>query len=161
MKKALFCFLLLISISGFSQSESTLVTFENPTSVAKPKGYSHAAVVDLGNCKMVVLSGEVPFDKQGNLIGAGDMKKQAEQVFRNIQNILTDLGGTMDNVIKLGFYITDVSQIQAIRDATAQFINLKNPPTSILVEVNKLFRNDVLIEVEATAIIPKKVGQAN
>lgn len=160
MKKVFLFSLLFLSIKVYSQNEPQLVTFENPASVAKPKGYSHATVIDLGNCKMIVMSGEVPFDKQGNLIGAGDMKKQAEQVFRNIKNILTDLGGTMDDVIKIGFYVTDVSQIQAIRVARDQFINLKNPPTSILVEVNKLFRSDVMIEIEATAIIPKKVKRS-
>lgn len=124
--------------------------------MAAPKGYSHAAIIDLGNCQMIVLSGQVPLDSKGNLVGQGDLGKQAEQVFFNIKNILSDLGGTMDNVVKLGIFVTDVSQIQTFRDTRNKFINIKNPPASTLVQVSKLFRDDVLLEVEATAIIPKK-----
>jgi 2-iminobutanoate/2-iminopropanoate deaminase len=50
----------------------------------------------------------------------------------------------------------DVSQIPAFREVRKKFINIKNPPASTLVQVSKLFRDDLLIEIEATAIIPKK-----
>lgn len=52
--------------------------------------------------------------------------------------------------------MVDVTQIQSVRDIRNKFINLKNPPTSTLVEIRKLFRDDVLIENDATAIIPKR-----
>jgi enamine deaminase RidA (YjgF/YER057c/UK114 family) len=155
IKNILVAVFLFFSIPGFSQTDTSIVKFQNPSSVTPAKGYSHAAVIDLGNCKMIVLSGEVPFDKNGNLIGQGDIEKQTEQVFLNIKNILSELGGTMDNVIKLRIYMTDVSQIQTFRNVRDRFINLKNPPTSTLAQVSKLFRDDVLIEVEATAIIPE------
>ncbi|MNR29893.1 Enamine/imine deaminase [compost metagenome] len=130
--------------------------FKNPSSVVNPKGYSQAAVIDLGNCQMIILSGQVPLDKNGNLVGKNDMEKQTEQVFVNIKNILTDLGGTMDNIVKLGIYVKDVSQIQSLRNVRDRFINTQTPPASTLVEITKLFREDILIEIEATAIIPKK-----
>jgi 2-iminobutanoate/2-iminopropanoate deaminase len=138
------------------KTNTSIVNFKNPSSVAMPKGYSHAAVIDLGNCQMIVLSGQVPLDDNGNLVGQGNFEKQSEQVMLNIKNILSELGGTMDDIIRLGIYTTDVSQMQAFRDVRDKFINLQSPPTSTLVEVSKLFRGDVLIEVEATAIIPKK-----
>jgi 2-iminobutanoate/2-iminopropanoate deaminase len=137
------------------KTATSTVNFKNPSSVATPKGYSHAAVIDLGSCQMIVLSGQVPLDNSGNLVGQGDFAKQSEQVLLNIKNILAELGGTMDDIIKLGIYTTDISQMQAFRDARDKFINLITPPTSTLVQVSKLFRGDVLIEVEATAIIPK------
>ena len=62
----------------------------------------------------------------------------------------------MDNIVKISIYMLDVSQIQTVRDIRNKFINLKNPPASTLVQVGKLFRDDILIEIEATAIIPKK-----
>jgi 2-iminobutanoate/2-iminopropanoate deaminase len=133
-----------------------MVTFKNPASLAAPKGYSLSAVIDLGNCQMVILSGQVPFDRDGNLVGRGDPGKQTEQVFSNIKNILVELGGTMDNLVKLGVFMTDVSQIQHYRDVRNKFINTKTPPASTLVQVGKLFMDEILIEVEATAIIPKK-----
>ena len=104
---------------------------------------------------MVIISGQVALDKQGNLVGKDDMSIQAGQVFLNIKSILDELRGSMGDIVKLGFYTTDVSQIQAIRAARDKYINVNNPPTSTLVQVSGLFRPDLLIEVEATAIIPK------
>ncbi|MEO7992001.1 MAG: RidA family protein [Chryseolinea sp.] len=156
MKKLLLIFLLLPALAAFSQTDSSIVKFKNPSGVSTPKGYSHAAIVDLGNCQMIILSGQVPLDSKGNLVGKDDLAKQTEQVFLNIQSIVSELGGTMDNVIKLGFYMVDARQVQTVRDIRNKFINLKNPPASTLVEVRKLFREDILIEIEATAIIPKK-----
>lgn len=149
-----FC-LCMISFASFAQKDS-LVRFVNPSSVGTPKGYSHASVIDLGNVEMAILSGQVPLDKDGNLVGKADVARQTEQVFTNIRNILTALGGAMDNVVKIGIYMIDVSQIQAVRNVRDQFINREKPPASTLVQVDKLFRDDVLIEIEATAIIPKK-----
>ncbi len=102
------------------------------------------------------MSGQVPLDNQGNLIGKGDFGKQAEQVFANIKSIVTEAGGTMSHVVKLGIFLVDIKEIQTLRDVRNKFINLKNPPASTLVQVNKLFREDILIEIEATAIIPKR-----
>lgn len=144
------------SIATVAQTDTSLVNFVNPSSVATPRGYSHAAIIDLGNCHMIILSGQVPLDSKGNLVGQGDFGKQTEQVFLNIKNILSELGGTMDNVVKVGIFVTDVSKIQTVRDIRDKFINVKNPPASTLVQVSKLFRDDVLIEVEATAVIRKK-----
>jgi reactive intermediate/imine deaminase len=138
------------TLAGFAQGTVQLV---NPTSVVAPKGYSQAAVVDLGTCKMVILSGQVPLDLQGNLVGKDDMEKQAEQVFKNIKAIVTDAGGTMDDVARLGFYVTDMTKLAAIRAVRDRFVNTKTPPASTLVQVAKLYRDDVMIEVEATVII--------
>jgi 2-iminobutanoate/2-iminopropanoate deaminase len=156
MKNLLAISLLLISLNGLSQTDSSLIKFRNANSVMTLAGLSHAAIVDLGNCQMIVLSGQVPIDKNGNLVGKDNLSKQTEQVFLNIQNIISEFGGTMDNLIKIGIYMVDVSQVQIFREVRDKYVNLKKPPTSTLVEVSKLFRDDVLIEIEATAIIPKK-----
>lgn len=105
---------------------------------------------------MLIISGQVALNKQGDLVGKNDLAKQTEQIFTNIKNILEDAGGNMDNLIKTSIYLTDVDKIQIFRDVRDKFINLKYPPTSTLVQVSKLFRDDILIEIEATAIIPKK-----
>lgn len=156
MKKIFPFFLLLLSLTGFSQTDTSLVKFRNPTSVSIPKGYSHSAEIDLGNCKMVVISGQIALDNKGNLIGKGNLAAQTEQVFTNIKNIVAESGGTMDNVIKIGIYMIDISQVQTMREVRNKFINQQNPPTSTLVQVSKLVSDDLLIEVEATVIIPKK-----
>ena len=156
MKSILCSLFLFATFRGFTQADSSLVKFVNPVSISAPKGYSHAAVIDLGKSSMVIISGQVALDSLGNLIGKGDFIKQSEQVFVNIKNIVTSLGGTMNNIVKLSYFVVDVSQIQALREVRNKFINIKTPPASTLVQVNKLFRDDVLVEIEATAVIPKK-----
>lgn len=147
---------LLISRLAFSQVDTSIAKFINPASLSAPKGYSHAAVIDLGTCKMLVISGQVAIDSKGNLVGKDDFGKQTEQVFQNIKSIVENAGGKMDNIVKLGYYLLDVGQIQTVRAIRDKFINIKNPPASTLVQVSKLFRDDILIEIEATAIIPNK-----
>ena len=155
MKSIMLIPFLFVSIKGLTQPDTSIVKFINPSSSSTPRSYSQAAIIDLGNCKMIIISGQTALDAQGNLIGKGDMAKQTEQVFLNIKKIVTDLGGTMDNIVKTGIFLVDASQIQAFRDTRNKFINLKNPPTSTLIHVSNLFSDDILLEIEATAIIPK------
>jgi len=156
MKKLLLIPVLYISTMALAQTSASNVQLINPATVAAPTGYSHAAVIDLGNCKMVILSGQVALDQKGNLIGKDNIEKQTEQVFRNIKSILEAAGGDMNNLVKLSYFMTDGSPIQTIRTIRDKFINTKVPPASTLVQVTKLFRDDVLIEIEATAIVPKQ-----
>jgi 2-iminobutanoate/2-iminopropanoate deaminase len=156
MKKTALLSAMLIALVTQAWAQTTAdVQLINPETVAAPRGYSHAAVIDLGNCKMVILSGQVALDLKGNLVGKDDLAKQTEQIFLNIRNIVEAAGGNMNHLVKLSYFTTDVSNIQAIRNIRDQFINTKKPPASTLVQVSKLFRGDLLIEIEATAIIPK------
>ena len=151
MKRLVLLPALLLTMAGFSQTKLV-----NPSSVSTPKGYSQAAVIDLGTSKMVILSGQIALDKQGNLVGKDDLQQQTEQVFTNIKNIVEELGGTMDNVVKLNYFVTDATKVPVIRTVRDRFVNIKTLPASTLVQVNRLFREDLLLEVEATAVIPKK-----
>ncbi|RYU96478.1 RidA family protein [Emticicia agri] len=153
MKLILIFILLTFSFDTFSQSPLKLV---NPNSVSTPKGYSHTAQIDLGNATMILIAGQVPLDKQGNLVGKDDFTGQTEQVFTNIKNIIEEAGGNMNHLAKITIFIRDVSKIQVVRDVRDRFVNTQNPPASTLVEVSKLYRDDVMIEIEATAVIPKK-----
>ncbi|MEZ2334957.1 RidA family protein [Mucilaginibacter sp. RCC_168] len=154
MKKHLYLFLLFISSVGFAQTND--ITFINPLSVSTPKGYSQAVTVDLGKSTMLILSGQVALDKSGQLIGKDDITAQIQQVFTNIKNIVEAAGGSMSDVVKLNYYMIDVSQVQVLRGIRDKFVNTTHPPASTLVQVSKLFRDDILIEIEATAVIPKK-----
>ena len=153
MKFILTLLFLTTAFQTFSQSPLTLV---NPSSVATPKGYSQTAEIDLGNATLLLISGQVPLDKQGNLVGKDDFARQTEQVFINIRNIIEEAGGNMTHLAKLNIFIRDISKIQVVRDVRDKFVNTKTPPASTLVEVSKLYRDDVMIEIEATAVIPKK-----
>lgn len=138
-----------------AQKKPDLVQYVNPPVVSQPTGYSHVAVVDLGNSKMLIISGQVPLNAKGQLVGENDFAKQTEQVFLNLQQILQSFGGTMQHVVKTGIFLTDATNVPLFREIRRKYVNMNNPPASTLVEVKGLFRKDILIEIEATAIIPK------
>jgi len=155
MQKTLISILLFFTVRTYAQRKDTLVHLVNPSSVAPSKGYSQAAVVELGHARMIILSGQIAVDKDGQLVGKADMEAQTRQVFNNIRNIVASEGGSMNDVVKLSYFVTDVSQIQYVRKVRDEFVNKQKPPASTLVQVSRLFRDDLLLEVEATAIIPK------
>lgn len=129
-----------------------MLQFKNSEKVFAIKGLSQAVEIPFGDQKMIILSGQIPLNKQGELVGK-DVKTQTIQIFENIRDILETCGASIDNIIKLGIFTSDISQIALYREARDQFINSNNPPTSTLVEVKGLFRSDVIIEIEVTALV--------
>lgn len=152
MKLLLLSSVLLCCCGGFAQT----VNLKNPEGVAKPKGYSHAAEIDLGKSKMLIISGQVAMDAEGRVVGMNNFEQQADQVFKNIKTIVESSGGTMNDVVKFTFYLRDVSNIVKVREVRDRYVNTATPPASTLVEVSDLFRDEFLLEIEATAVIPKK-----
>jgi 2-iminobutanoate/2-iminopropanoate deaminase len=94
--------LLFFSLYAHAQTDSSIVKLINPSTVATPKGYSHVASIDLGTCTMLIISGQVALDQQGNLVGKDDIAKQTEQVFINLRNCIANSGGNMNQVVKFG-----------------------------------------------------------
>jgi 2-iminobutanoate/2-iminopropanoate deaminase len=126
--------------------------FINPKSLPPPRGYTHVVEVPAG-ARLLYLSGQVPLDKDGNLVGAGDFRRQAEQVFRNLGLALAEAGASFADVVRLDYYVRDVSHLSELRAIRDQHVNTKAPPASTLVEVSRLFRDDVMLEVDAIAAI--------
>lgn len=129
-----------------------MLQFKNSEKVFMIKGLSQAVEIPFGNQKMIILSGQIPLNKQGELVG-NDVKTQTIQIFENIKDILEACNASLNDIVKLGIFTSDIFQIAGYREARDQFINLNNPPTSTLVEVKGLFRSDVFIEIEVTAIV--------
>lgn len=147
---------ILVHSTSMAQKTPQLVYFDNPQFLSTPKGYSHVARIDLGNAWMLIISGQVSLDKEGNLVGKGDFARQTEQVYENIMQIIKTAGGNKDHLIKTGIFILDNANMPILREIRNKYINNKNPPASTLLQVDKLYRDDLLIEIEATAVIPKK-----
>ncbi len=133
-------------------SQSQPIRFINPIDLPHPFGYSHVAEVSGG--KTIYLSGQVALDRSGTLIGPGDLRAQTQQVFENLKGALAAVGADFNAVVKLTYFVLDISQISIAREVRDQFVNVQQPPASSAVEVRRLFRDDVLIEIEAIAVIP-------
>jgi enamine deaminase RidA (YjgF/YER057c/UK114 family) len=103
----------------------------------------------------IYIAGQVSLDRAGKLVGERDMRAQAEQAFQNLKAALEASGAKFENVVKLNYYFTDISQIPVVREVRDRFINTLNPPASTAVEVKRLVRPEWLIEIEAVAIVPE------
>ena len=125
--------------------------FVNPETIHPPFGYTHVVEVTAG--RPVYIAGQIALDRSGALVGPGDVGAQARQVFDNLQAALASVGAAFDQVVKLTFYLLDVGQLPAVREVRDRYVNTARPPASTAVEVRRLARDDLLIEVEAIAII--------
>lgn len=105
---------------------------------------------------MLIISGQVALDADGKVVGEHDFDQQTEQIFKNIKAIVEDAGGKMSDVVMISIFLRDVSNIQWFRVIRDKYVNVDNPPASTLVEISDLFRDEFLLEVEATAVIVKK-----
>jgi enamine deaminase RidA (YjgF/YER057c/UK114 family) len=140
------------SAPAAAQSPRDTLRFINPPTLSTPHGYTHVVEVPAGS-RMAYLAGQVPLDSAGRLVGAGDFRAQAVQAFENLQRALAAAGATFSDVVKLNYYVVDATQLAALREVRDRYINTAAPPASTLVEVRRLFRDDVLLELEATAMI--------
>jgi enamine deaminase RidA (YjgF/YER057c/UK114 family) len=164
-KFAVLSSLLLLGFSaGQAQTQST--NKKNPSKEKKtmetqqpkvrfinraPAGYSH--VVEVRGGRTLYIAGQLAVDKDGNLVGRGDFRAQVKQVFENLKARLEEGGATFKDVVKLNYYLTDASDLQALRETRNSYINTEAPPASTLVVVKQLVREEYLLEVEAIAIV--------
>jgi reactive intermediate/imine deaminase len=111
-------------------------------------GYSHAVAF---SGPMVVVSGQVPVDEQGRLVGQDDPAAQVRQVFENLATALAAAGTTMDRVVKLTVFLTDLGDVAEFRRVRDQYVSAEHPPASSLVQVSALVNPAFLVEVEALA----------
>ena len=133
-----------------------LMTAVNPPSLAKPAGYSHAWEVQGG--KTLYISGQVAFDKDGAVVGKGDLVAQFRQICENLKNLLLARGGQLNDIVKLTFYVLSKAEYKAkTREIGVVYREYfgKHFPAMTLVEVKGLYDEDqgCVIEVEAVAII--------
>lgn len=105
---------------------------------------------------LLFLSGHVPISEDGSIVRGG-LEAQIEQAFRNLQSTLRAAGAEMSNVARLTFYIRgyEPAPLPVIRRVRDRFVNLEQPPASVLIGVDALFQPEVLIEIDAIAVLPK------
>ena len=127
-----------------------LVRHTNPTTLSKPTGYTH--VVEVNRGRTIYIAGQVAFDASGALVGKGDFAAQTRQVMENLKAALAAAGATFDNVVKVNTYVTDMSQLQTLREIRASYFGA-NPPASTLVQVVGLALPDLMIEIEVIAVV--------
>jgi len=128
--------------------------FLNPKGVFSSPAFSQVATVT-GGGKTIFVSGQVALDEKGELVGKGDIRAQTRKVFENMKLALASAGAGFDDVVKLTYYIVGYRPelLGPIREVRSEYLSKTNPPSSTLIGVEKLFLDDVLIEVDAIAVV--------
>jgi enamine deaminase RidA (YjgF/YER057c/UK114 family) len=123
-----------------------------PEGLAKPRGYSH---VVSARGTSVFIAGQVAFDADGRVVGAGDLRAQTEQVFKNLQRALAAAGAGIDDLVKTTIFVVDYKPAdrEVIVEVRSRFIGDRPPPASTLVGVQALVLPELMIEIEAIAVV--------
>ena len=103
---------------------------------------------------LLFVSGCVPVDSHGSLVGAGDVVAQARQVFRNLGEVLAAAGAGFGDVVKVTVFLTDIADRARVNPVRQEVFGAARP-ASTLVEVAALAVEGAKIEVEAVALIPQ------
>src|SRR5690242_3795451 len=117
--------------------------------------FCNAIAFDLADVRrLVYVSGQLAFDEQSELVGKGDVGAQTEQVLKNIERALTQLGGSLADVVQVTVFVKDMSGLRQIHEARLRAFSPPYP-TSTLVAVSAFVHPDALIEINAVAALKK------
>jgi enamine deaminase RidA (YjgF/YER057c/UK114 family) len=128
------------------------IQFINPPTLASPPGFTH--VVGITGGRIVYISGQVAIDQSLQVVGKGDFRAQAEQIFENLKAALAAVGADFTHVVKLNYYFVDMTHLPLLREVRDRYVNTDHPPASTAVEIRKLALDDLLLEIEAVASLP-------
>ncbi|RMF86216.1 MAG: RidA family protein [Nitrospinota bacterium] len=104
--------------------------------------------------QLVFVSGQVAYDARGEIVGRGDIKAQTRQALENVKAVLEAAGATMQDVTKVTVFVTNMAYLAQIHEVRAEYWpDPQHYPASTLVEVKSLVHPDLLIEIEAFAVI--------
>ena len=120
--------------------------------ISAPRGYSH---VVSATGRMIFVAGQIAMDKEGKVVGPGDLRAQTVQVLENVEAALVAAGATFADVVKQNTYIVNLSaeHLPILREVRAQSFPAENPPASTLVGVTALAFEGLMIEVEVIAMV--------
>lgn len=126
--------------------------FVNPQELYDPRFFSHAVATD-GAARLVHVSGQVSYDRDGFVVGKDDLRAQCEQVFKSLSHALRASGARWADVVKMNAYMVGMTPdaVNLYREIRSRHVDPKCQPASTLVGVTRLVHDDLLIEVEVVA----------
>jgi reactive intermediate/imine deaminase len=101
---------------------------------------------------LVIVSGQAAIDEQGIIVGAGDFDAQAEQTFRNLSRVLEAGGSSLERIVKVTIFLTDMANFEKIVELRRRWFTPPYPADTI-VEVSSLALPELEIEIEALATV--------
>ena len=145
--------ILAVPVLGQAKTGGVVREHKNPPGLSTPRGYSHTVSVSGG--RTVYIAGQVAYNAQGEVVGKGDLKAQTRQAFENLRLALAAAGGSFKDLVKINTYVVGYKpdQLQVLREVRAEILKDLTPPASTLVGVQALVNPDLLIEIEAIAVV--------
>ncbi len=123
--------------------------FSRPEGLPAANGYSHAVKA---SGSVIHVSGQLPLRADGSIAGA-DATAQTEQIFRNIAAALGAAGASWSDVVKIGYYLTDLADLPQVRAVRDRHLDPGHLPASTLVQVVGLVHPEARIEIEVVAVV--------
>ncbi|NHN42883.1 RidA family protein [Halorubellus sp. JP-L1] len=125
----------------------------NPDGLAPPRGFNHGIKVSGGD--LLFLAGQDGADETETIVDPDDVVAQFEQVLENLQTVVQEAGGTMNDIVKLNVFVADRDEyVDALDDLGEVFSGyFDDYPTMALFEVSGFFKEDARIELEGMAVV--------
>jgi len=134
---------------------SGTIKFINPETLSKNPAFSQVAVIN-GRHTTIYIGGQDAVDREGKLVGKGDLGKQAQQILENLEAALQSAGAGFEHVVKWNIYfVKGQSPQEALKVFQPRMSKLKAPPLVTGVFVEALANPDFLLEIEAIAVLPE------
>ena len=126
----------------------------NPQSLFNSIQYGFSQLVAAQGGRTVYFSGQVAWDADENIVGAGDLRTQVWQSLRNVEKAVASAGGTLNDVVALRIYIVQdwMDKTAPVSEGLKAFFP-ENPPTATWIGVYELARSEFLVEIEGTAVL--------
>jgi len=142
---------LLAALTAFSAIADADIRFLNPEGLFKPTTFSQIAVT--GGDKVVYISGQTARDPTSKIVAVGDVKGQAEKVFVNLRTAIESVGGSMDDIAKITTFVVNLQPDDRAWIGEMVKKHFPKPPAHTLVGISALATPELLIEIEAIAVL--------
>lgn len=126
----------------------------NPSTLSTPRGFSHA--IEASGRRLLFLAGQVAFDQDGGVVGQKDLPAQFRQVMENLKTVAEAGGGTLRDIVKLTIYVLDKTLYQSNEKVIGQIYREyfgRYYPAMTLVEVQRLYDDGCMIEIDGIAVL--------
>lgn len=116
------------------------------------RAFNHGVVAGAG--RILYMTGQVAWDRDGALVGEGDCEKQMNKCFENVESILAAVGGHLADIVSLTIFFLDRTDLSTIQKVRSEKFTPDNAPASILIQVAGLVIPQLLVELVPIAVIP-------
>jgi enamine deaminase RidA (YjgF/YER057c/UK114 family) len=126
----------------------------SPAGMWQPNGRAFSQGVVQGEGAVVHITGQVAWDENGDVVGAGDVETQMEMAVRNVETVLAEVGGTLADIVSMTVYFLDRADLPVIQRVRSRHFAAETAPASVLVQVPGLVLPEFLVELVPIAVVP-------